>query len=254
MSSTKENQNGAIQKRTRDETEAGGGDDEGPVKKLRSEEEVTGAGVGGRVSAEGASVAEHAGDDVEVEPMGEAQPDAGKAADAPVDEAMQAEETKDGNQGASKAADEPKKIGYKLFKDGRETASYFRHLLTCLTPNQDLNEYEFHMVLELLKHGHPEPSKKIGPGVKAIQVQPHKDHEDSNCFYLKRIDGTVEDFSASKCINSLFPAFGELRGVMHQEKDNSMRGRGRGRGRGGRGRGRGSSPGRGGRGRGGRRG
>ncbi len=46
----------------------------------------------------------------------------------------------DGNQGASKAADEPKKIGYKLFKDGRETASYFRHLLTCLTPNQDLNE------------------------------------------------------------------------------------------------------------------
>lgn len=55
---------------------------------------------------------------------------------------------------------------------------------------------------------------QIGPGVKAIQVQPHKDHEDSNCFYLKRVDGTVEDFSASKCINSLFPAFGELRGVM----------------------------------------
>ena len=42
--------------------------------------------------------------------------------------------------GASKAADEPKKIGYKLFKDGREAASYYRHLLSCLTPNQDLNE------------------------------------------------------------------------------------------------------------------
>ncbi|BDA43237.1 probable protein EMBRYO DEFECTIVE 514 at C-terminar half [Coccomyxa sp. Obi] len=249
MSSTAEDQNGAIQKRTRDEAEAGGGDDAGPAKKLKTEE-IAGAGAGGGVNAEGAAVAEHAGDDIEIEPIGEAQPDAGKAPDAHFDEVMKAEETKDADQGASKAADEPKKVGYKLFKDGREAASYFRHLLTCLTPHQDLNEYEFHMVLELLKHGHPEPSKKIGPGVNAIQVQPHKDHEDSNCFYLKRVDGTVEDFSASKCINSLFPAFGELRGVMHQEKDNNMRGRGRGgRGRGGRGRGRGS---RGGRGRGGR--
>lgn len=55
---------------------------------------------------------------------------------------------------------------------------------------------------------------QIGPGVRAVQVQPHKDHEDSSCFYLKRIDGTVEDFSVSKCINNLFPAFGELRAVM----------------------------------------
>lgn len=87
-------------------------------------------------------------------------------------------------------ADEPKKIGYKIFKDGKEAAIYFRSLLNALTQKQDLNEvhdlllpgclffgarwqascftrfmvwvqYEYHMVLELLKSGHPEPDKKV---------------------------------------------------------------------------------------------
>jgi hypothetical protein len=36
--------------------------------------------------------------------------------------------------------DEPKKIGYKVFKDGREASHYYRNLLTNLTKHQDLNE------------------------------------------------------------------------------------------------------------------
>jgi hypothetical protein len=43
-------------------------------------------------------------------------------------------------QEASKPDDEPKKIGYKLFKDGKEAANYYRTLLNALTQRQNLNE------------------------------------------------------------------------------------------------------------------
>ena len=55
---------------------------------------AVGAGGGDGVTAEGAAVEKHDGDDFESEPICEAQTDAGEAAEAPVDEAMQAEETK----------------------------------------------------------------------------------------------------------------------------------------------------------------
>lgn len=38
------------------------------------------------------------------------------------------------------ARDEPKKVGYKVFKDGKEAALYYRTLLSHLTKGQNLNE------------------------------------------------------------------------------------------------------------------
>lgn len=35
--------------------------------------------------------------------------------------------------------------------------------------------------------------------------------EESNCFFLMRTDGSMEDFSVAKCLNRLFPAFAESR-------------------------------------------
>ncbi len=46
------------------------------------------------------------------------------------------------NEEENLSADEPKKIGYKLFKDGKEAATYFRTLLNALTQRQPLNEVQ----------------------------------------------------------------------------------------------------------------
>jgi hypothetical protein len=51
---------------------------------------------------------------------------------------------------------------------------------------------------------------QMGSGVMRIQVRNHET-EESNCFYLIRTDGSVDDFSVFKCINRLFPAYGESR-------------------------------------------
>ncbi|XP_062074186.1 DNA-directed RNA polymerase IV subunit 1 isoform X2 [Humulus lupulus] len=49
-------------------------------------------------------------------------------------------------------------------------------------------------------HFHPERDLKIGVGAQDIKVAYHKEHENSRCFMLVRVDGTVEDFSYRKCI------------------------------------------------------
>ncbi|KAK9915157.1 hypothetical protein WJX75_005388 [Coccomyxa subellipsoidea] len=226
MSNVEEDQKGAAQKRAREEEEHtdGGAGDAGPAKKAKTDEAAGAEVVDGATNGDTAAP-ESAADAPESAPMETAGPDGEIAKEA------------------SKPDDEPKKIGYKLFKDGKEAANYYRTLLNALTQRQNLNEYEFHMVLELLKTGHPEPEKKMGSGVMRIQVRNHET-EESNCFYLIRTDGSVDDFSVFKCINRLFPAYGESRNF---PDSGGPRGRGRGRGRGGRSSGRG-------RGRGGRRG
>lgn len=123
------------------------------------------------------------------------------------------------------AADAPVKIGYKTFESGSSAAKYFYTLINSVTQGQELNEYEFHNVLELLKLGHPEAERKLqgnngaaatasGPGssvaappsVRAVVVRPHA-VEGSPCFHLVRTDGSVEDFSTKKCVCALFPAY-----------------------------------------------
>ncbi|EIE22267.1 hypothetical protein COCSUDRAFT_47805 [Coccomyxa subellipsoidea C-169] len=196
-----EDQDGAAKKPQRDEKEEqadGGSSDAGPSKKARTEN-AAGAEVGDAATNRGPSIPTDAADATEAGPTEAAETGAG--------------DVKVANEEENLSADEPKKIGYKLFKDGKEAATYFRTLLNALTQRQPLNEYEFHMVLELLKNGHPEPEKKMGSGVKAIIVRKHQT-EDSNCFFLLRTDGSMDDFSVFKCINRLFPAFGKGRGSM----------------------------------------
>ncbi|KAK9815372.1 hypothetical protein WJX72_002394 [[Myrmecia] bisecta] len=187
-----------------------------------------------------AGKAKRAEDDVaEDQPAKRVKTEDGKAAPASTAEAA--------------AADSSVKIGYKKFKNGQEASGYFHHLVNTLTQGQDLNEYEFTVVLDLLKKGHPEPSKKIGSGVRAIQVNQHRT-EESVCFFVQRTDGTEEDFSVRKCLATLFPAWGA--GLKQKQGSRpSPGGRRGGRGGGGRfgGRGGGGDRGRrGGRGRGGR--
>ena len=122
--------------------------------------------------------------------------------------------------------DAPVKIGYKTFDSGSAAAKYFYTLINSVTQGQELNEYEFHNVVELLKLGHPEAARKLQgfssssspspagaaaaaaapPSVRAVVVRPHAS-EGSPCFHLVRTDGSVEDFSTKKCVCALFPAY-----------------------------------------------
>lgn len=147
---------------------------------------------------------------------------------------------------------EPVTIGFRTFASGNECYDYFRSLLSQLSHEQDLNEYEFTMVMDLLRKGHADPEGKIGSGVRAVQVKPHEEL-DSVCFFVHRTDGSKEDFSYRKCILRLFKDMkdpqssdtvrstrgGGRGGGRNSSGRGGGRGRGRGRGGGGRGRGRG---------------
>eukprot|EP00798_Chlamydomonas_sp_ICE-L_P003899 gene3899-13969_t len=132
------------------------------------------------------------------------------------------------------------KLGYKTFAGGNEAVEFFQKLMVRSTQNHDLNEYEYLILLDLLKKGHPAAAAKIGVGLKGIQVRDYKAKDystrDSNAraFYVIRKDGSSEDFSYLKCCNTLFPA--EVGAVGNRQKrsrdDDGGRG---GRGRGGRG-------------------
>ncbi|KAK9808573.1 hypothetical protein WJX73_010528 [Symbiochloris irregularis] len=145
--------------------------------------------------------------------------------------AQTAAQSQGGRPGKGPQGDPPKKIGYITFSDGQDALDYFYKLTSLLRKNQDLNEYETTMALDLLKTGHPAAPRKLGPGVKAIQVRDVSEHDFSTaCFHLIRPDGSAEDFSMRKCVAELFPNFGS--GKMHPSANFGGRG-GRGRGRGG---------------------
>src|SRR5882757_391971 len=57
-------------------------------------------------------------------------------------------------------------------------------------------------LLELL-HNHPNATEKIGCGIEAFEVR--QETSISRCFYLVRTDGTAENFSYKKCLNSPTP-------------------------------------------------
>ena len=65
-------------------------------------------------------------------------------------------------------------------------------------------QYEHMVLLDLLKKGPLEPDKKIGGGIKAFQIQNHPTWK-SKCFFVLRIDETVEDFSFRKCVDHILP-------------------------------------------------
>eukprot|EP00898_Chlorokybus_atmophyticus_P002648 jgi/Chlat1/3384/Chrsp23S03811 len=99
---------------------------------------------------------------------------------------------------------DPVQLGPKNFTNAHAMYTYFHQLLHRVTASQDLNEYEYNVVLDLVKKGHHSPDEKLQGGVVAAQVRNHADFE-SRCFFLVKQDGTLVDFSYRKCINNLMP-------------------------------------------------
>ncbi|WOL01052.1 high mobility group nucleosome-binding domain-containing protein 5-like [Canna indica] len=153
-------------------------------------------------------------------------------------------------------------VGPKVFTSSVDMFDYFYKFLHSWSTNLDINKYEHMVLLDLLKKGNPEPQKKIGVGIQAFQVRFHPTWK-SKCFFLIRVDGTVDDFSFRKCVDNILPLPEQMKAHLtsggnkatddnkarNERKDghdSSSSGRGgRGNGRGGRGNGRGGRGGRG---------
>ena len=135
---------------------------------------------------------------------------------------------------------EPITIGYKTFTTGQECYRYFNQIISKYRKNQNLNDYEFHNVLELIRIGHPEAERKLSGAVSAIQIRDvYTAGQPSSCFHLLRENGDTEDVSYRKCVANLFDEMREqLMSASKNRPHSGGRGGGGGR-RGGRGRGRG---------------
>ncbi|CAN6302009.1 unnamed protein product [Urochloa humidicola] len=160
----------------------------------------------------------------------------------------EAKDEKEGDNGKGEKADAkgPVKLGPKEFATAVEMFDYFFALLHSWSPQLDFNKYEQMVLEDLLKKGHAEPTKKIGAGIEAFEIRNHPVWQ-SRCFFVRRVDGSTDDFSFRKCVDNILPLpedmkIGKKSGG-HQKGGGGGRGGGRGGGgrvgwRGGRGRGR----------------
>ncbi|KAG2554226.1 protein EMBRYO DEFECTIVE 514-like [Panicum virgatum] len=150
-------------------------------------------------------------------------------------------ETKDEKEG-EEAEGKPVKLGPKEFASAVEMFDYFFALLHSWAPQLDFNKYEQMVLEDLLKKGHADPAKKIGAGVEAFEIRNHPVWQ-SRCFFVRRVDGSADDFSFRKCVDNILPLPEDMK-IGNSKKSGGHHkggggGRGGGRGGGGRGGGRG---------------
>eukprot|EP00268_Persea_americana_P042169 TRINITY_DN42189_c0_g1_i1.p1 TRINITY_DN42189_c0_g1~~TRINITY_DN42189_c0_g1_i1.p1 ORF type:complete len:262 (-),score=77.29 TRINITY_DN42189_c0_g1_i1:653-1438(-) len=143
------------------------------------------------------------------------------------------EETKEATEQGKESLDAVN-LGPKTFSSSVDMFDYFFKLLHHWQPNIDTNEYEYMVLLDLLKKGHLESDKKIGGGVNAFQVRYHPVWK-SRCFFLVREDGSADDFSFRKCVDKILPLPDNMKAPANKDDGKKTGGHKKG-GRGGHGR------------------
>ncbi|KAF4369512.1 hypothetical protein F8388_019381 [Cannabis sativa] len=83
--------------------------------------------------------------------------------------------------------------------------------------DERLNDVDKSILLFALNF-HPEKDRKIGVGAQDIKVAYHKEHENSRCFMLVRVDGTVEDFSYRKCVRGALEIIDPTKAMTYRTK------------------------------------
>ncbi|MCO5575339.1 hypothetical protein L7F22_029139 [Adiantum nelumboides] len=109
-------------------------------------------------------------------------------------------------------------IGPRRFTSSRDMLHFFNQLLNGWPLNLDINKYEHMMLEDLLKKGHPHFFEKAGTGIKAFQVKINKAF-DSRCFYVVTKDGSMNDFSYRKCVDSIISLPKNLKSKFGKEKN-----------------------------------
>jgi len=97
----------------------------------------------------------------------------------------------------------PYKILDKEFKTKKEITEFIRHMILKYKDNELLSDQDFAFIYEILLL-HEEANIKIGPGVSSIWIQTNQNtgYGKTRGFWLKRTDGSITDFSWTKCVNT----------------------------------------------------
>ncbi|PSR91523.1 DNA-directed RNA polymerase IV subunit like [Actinidia chinensis var. chinensis] len=85
-------------------------------------------------------------------------------------------------------------------KDVLKMSQALQCMLKSYPINHRLSEVDKSIAMMAL-YFHPRRNEKIGSGAQEIKVGYHSEHDNSRCFFVVRIDGTVEDFSYHKCVH-----------------------------------------------------
>ena len=88
-------------------------------------------------------------------------------------------------------------LGDRTFKTKKEMEAYFRAMLHSYDKGEKVSENHKRQLMELISH-HPNAREKMTPGIAGFSVAGAQ--YGSKCFMIRRIDGTMEDFSFYKCI------------------------------------------------------
>ena len=101
----------------------------------------------------------------------------------------------------------PVTIGGKLFEKVDDLLQYTTGVLKGRKAGEELSEEEQKVMSDLFLTFYPDLPKKLGPeGAEAfdrVVVMTHTTFE-TNCFAVKRKDGSVESFSALRCVDLAF--------------------------------------------------
>lgn len=89
-------------------------------------------------------------------------------------------------------------IGEKTFATKEEAKKAIQEILYRYKPRQEFSSEDAEFIADVVSL-HPEADKKIGPGIKAVFACNVEGYS-SRGFFLKRSDGSTEQFSFNKCL------------------------------------------------------
>tara|TARA_B100001989_G_C24541151_1_gene467630 strand:+ start:1882 stop:2178 length:297 start_codon:yes stop_codon:yes gene_type:complete len=92
----------------------------------------------------------------------------------------------------------PVKIGGMSFDRKGDALSFMKNMLNKYSPEEKVDEIDSKFLSSAILR-HPEADDKIGVGIKHFFVR--RADYGTKCFWLERIDGTVERFSYKYCID-----------------------------------------------------
>lgn len=91
----------------------------------------------------------------------------------------------------------PITVGEMTFSTKGSAEEYLKGILYKYEIGELVDEKDSGFLAELLAR-HPEADQKIGPGIESFHVR--KADYGTRCFYVMRVDGTEERFSARSCL------------------------------------------------------
>lgn len=94
---------------------------------------------------------------------------------------------------------QPIEIAGKYFTKKSDALNYLKNMLNRYSPEEKVSKTDAYFLTHALKM-HPEANEKMGAGVNGFIVR--RADYGTKCFWVERIDDTVEKFSYKHCVTA----------------------------------------------------